>query len=413
MNIFKIFGSIYNAATRYFIDEAHFGCALSASVGLPAYNIAAAVKKLDLSDELAEIIRTDNNALISKVGVGAFSATALKHIWVEDDLNPNTATVTEGAAFAAGDVTLTVGTDEGTRFKIGTIFKFNERDKTELCRVTAITGDDLTVVRGYGSTSDEEHADGTTIMIVSHTKQEDWKPTQEDWSQERTGPYNFLTLMGYGIAITRRRQAVSHAGVPSEFAHQAAYRLKEFTRQLDSSIINSIRSASEGSSTDYSSMGGLIEFVSQATGNTSSTAEALTPSVVNTMIKQIWDDGGMVAGGRLAMLVGGVQKRKITAFDVAYRRMDFDSKSAGYVVDKFVSDLGFECEVIVDPLVPDDTVIIGDLNRLKIGPLTGEAVALEDLAKTGRLLEAMISGEYTCEIKNALEAWAIHTNLSS
>ena len=389
------------------------GCALSASSGAAAYSIASAVKKLDLSEELAEIIRSDNTALLSRVGAGGLLATALKHIWPEDKLNPNTATLTEGAELADDDTTVTVGTDEGARFKIGTIFKFNERNKTEMCRVTAVTTDDLTVVRGYGSTSGETHADGTTIMIVSHTKQEDWKPTQEDWIQERTGPYNFLTLFGLGIAITRRRQAVSHAGVPSEFAHQAAYRLKEIMRQLNSSIINSIRSASEGGAADYSSMGGLIEFASQATGNTATTAEALTPSVLNTMIKQIWDDGGMVAGGRLAVLVGGIQKQKISTFDQAYRRADFDSKSAGYVVERFISDLGFECDVIVDPSMPDDTILVGDLNRLKVGPLTGEGIALEDIAKTGRLIEAMIGGEYTCEVRNALEAWSIHTNLSS
>jgi len=387
--------------------------ALSSSEGLAAYSIASAVKKLDLSEELAEIIRTDNTSLLSRVGAGGLVATQLKHIWPEDKLNPNTATLTEGSELTADDTTITVGTDEGERFKVGTIFKFNERNKTELCRVTAVSDDDLTVERGYGSTSGETHADGTTIMIVSHTKQEDWKPTQEDWSQERTGPYNYLTLMGYGIAITRRRQAVSHAGVPSEFAHQSAYRLKEFMRQLDSSIINSIRSSSEGGAADYSSMGGLIEFVSQSGGNTNTDAETLTPSVLNAMIKQIWDDGGMVAGGRLAVIVGGVQKRKISAFDQAYRRMEFDSKSAGYVVEKFISDLGFECEVIVDPWMPDDTCVVGDLNRLKVGPLSGEGVALEDIAKTGRLIEAMISGEYTCEIRNAKEAFAIHTNLSS
>lgn len=387
--------------------------ALSAATGAAAYSIAGAVKKLDLSEELAEIIRTDNTAFLNRIGAGGCVATQLKHTWPEDKLNPNTATLTEGAELAADDTTVTVGTDEGARFKIGTLFKFNERNKTEVCRVTAISGDDLTVERGHGSTSGETHADGTTIMIIGHTKQEDWKPTQEDWTAERTGPFNYLTLMGYGVAITRRRQAVSHAGVPSEFAHQTAYRLKEIMRQLDSSIINSIRSASEGGAADYSSMGGLIEYVSQANGNTNSTAEDLTPSVMNAMIKLIWDDGGMVAGGRLFCLVGGVQKRKISAFDQAYRRMDFDSRAAGYVVERFISDLGFEVEIVVDPWVPDDTCIIGDLNRMRVGPLSGEAVALEDIAKTGRLIEAMVSGEYTCEVRNALEAFAIHTNLGS
>lgn len=414
--LFKGLKSLYSLAHRYFIEEAHLGLALSSSAGLPAYSIAAAVKKLDLSEELAEIIRTDNVALLNRVGAGGLEATALKHIWPEDKLNPNTANAIDsgdGTLGASGaDTSLTVASGEGSRFKIGTLFKDNTRNKTEVMRVTLVASDVLTIVRGYGSTSAEAHAQNFDITIIAHTKQEDWKPTQEDWSLERTGPYNFLTLMGYGIAITRRRQAVSHAGVPSEFAHQAAYRLKEFMRQLDSSIINSIRSASEGGAADYSSMGGLIEFVSAANGNSSSTAEALTPSVLNTLIKQIWDDGGLVAGGRLGLVVGGVQKRKISAFDNAYRRMDFDSKMAGFVVEKFISDLGFEVEVIVDPWVPDDTLIIGDLNRLRVGPLTGEGVALEDVAKTGRLIEAMIGGEYTCEIRNALEAWGIHTNLS-
>lgn len=58
--------------------------ALSAATGLAAYSVPAGVKKLDLSEELAEIIRTDNTALISRVGVGHFTATQLTHKWVED-----------------------------------------------------------------------------------------------------------------------------------------------------------------------------------------------------------------------------------------------------------------------------------------------------------------------------------------
>jgi len=399
------------------ISRMPLGCALAVSTGAAAYSIAAAVKKLDLSEELAEIIRTDNTSFLNRVGVGGLVATQLKHIWTEDKLNPNTADSVDSADGTLGasgaDTSLNVVADEGTRFKIGTLIKDNTAGKTEVMRVTAVSTDTLTLERGHGSTSAEAHAQNFPIMIISHTKQEDWKPTQEDWTQERTGPYNFLSLLGRGIAITRRRQAVLHAGVASEFAHQAAYRLKEIMRELDSSVINSIRSASEGSSTDYSSMGGLIEFASQAGGNTTTTSEAITPSVVNAMVEDIWDDGGMLAGGKLFMLVGGVQKRKISAFDQAYRRMDFDSKKAGYVVERFLTDLGFELEIIVDPWVPNDTCIIGDLNRVKVGPLSGEGVGLEDLAKTGRLIEAMVSGEYTAEFRNAVEAFAIHTALTS
>jgi len=184
-------------------------------------------------------------------------------------------------------------------------------------------------------------------------------------------------------------------------------------RQLDGSIINSVRSGTEGGAADYSSLGGIIEFVSATGGNITTTSEALTPSVMNAMIKQIWDDGGMVAGGRLACIVGGVQKRKISAFDQAYRRLDYESRAAGYVVEKFLSDLGFEVEIIVDPHVPDDICVIGDLTRLKVGPLQTMAVSLEDIAKTGALIEAMIIGQYTLEVRNSLEAFAIHSALTS
>jgi len=34
------------------------------------------------------------------------------------------------------------------------------------------------------------------------------------------------------------------------------------------------------------------------------------------------------------------------------------------------------------------------------------AVSLEDIAKTGASIEAMLTGQYTVEIRNALEAWA-------
>lgn len=184
-------------------------------------------------------------------------------------------------------------------------------------------------------------------------------------------------------------------------------------RQLDHSVINSVRSGTEGGAADCSSLGGLIEFVSQSGGNVTTTSEAITPSVMNAMIAQIWDDGGMVAGGRLFCLVGGIQKRKISAFDQAYRRMDFESRAAGYVVERFLSDLGFEVEIITDPWVPNDICVIGDLNRIRVGPLSTDAVALEDVAKTGRLIEAFVSGSYTAEFRNALEAFALHNSLTS
>jgi len=382
---------------------------LSAATGAAAFDMTASTYPLDLSDELAEIIRSDNTSLLSRVGAMGLTATEKTHRWVEDSLNANTATLDED--LDSSETGIDVATDDGDKFKIGTLFKFNERGKTEVCRVTGVSNDTLTVERGYGSTSGETHSTGAEIMIIGHTKQESWKPSQEDWTKERTAAYNYCTIFGLGLAITYTRQEVELAGIKSEFAHQTAYRLKEIMRSLDSSIINSIRSASEGGDSDYGSMAGIIEYVSQAGGNVTTTEESLTETVTNALYKDIWDDsGGSI--GRGFILVGGALKRVISTFDQAYRRNDFDSTRAGFTVEKFLTDLGFELEVIVDPWVPDDVMIIGDLDRIKVGPMRGDAIRVENLARTGRLIEAMVTGQYTMEVRNSTSAFGIHRNLA-
>ena len=182
------------------------------------------------------------------------------------------------------------------------------------------------------------------------------------------------------------------------------------SRQLDGSLINGIRSAATESATVYGSMGGLIEFVSATGGNTTTTTENLTENVINTMVKDIWDDAGQINNGFI--LCGGALKRVIATFDQAYRRSDFNTRSVGFTVERFLSDLGYELEVIVDPWMPADVLVVGDMSKIKCGPLQGDAIKLEELAKTGRTMEFMVSGGYTAEFRNALDCFAFHNNLS-
>ncbi len=378
---------------------------LATAPGAASFDITSGTGMLDLSNELAEIIRADNTSLLGRLGISGMS-TQKTHKWNEDKLNANTDQLAE----ALDDNETAVDVDDGTKFKIGTLFKLNERNKTEVIQVTAVATNTLTVVRGYGSTTGESHANDAEIMIIEHAKQEGWKPAEEDNTKERTSASNFHSILGLGIAITRSRQAIEHAGIASEFAHQVSYRLQELMRSLDSALINSVKSATEGSDTVYGSLGGILEFVDVSSGNRNLTAEDLTETVTNALYKLIWDDsGGAISRGFI--LVGGALKRVISTFDQAFRRNDFSSKVAGFVVEKFITDLGFELEVIVDPWMPDDIMIIGDLDRLRVMPLQGDSVAVENLAKTGRLIEAMVTGQYTMEVRNADEAFGIHRNL--
>ncbi len=73
----------------------------------------------------------------------------------------STSDVNEGAAYAAGDVTLTV--TDGTQFTVGDTVYIGSEQLT----VTAIAVNDLTVTRGVNGTTDAAHVDLTDVFIVN------------------------------------------------------------------------------------------------------------------------------------------------------------------------------------------------------------------------------------------------------
>ena len=374
--------------------------ALAAATPLASYDQSAG-EFLDLSNELAEIIRRDNVSFLSRVGISG-EATETTHSWMEDSLNGNTVTLDE-SGFDSSETDMTLVSTALVR--VGSLLRnISEAGKTEVVQVTSVdSATVLTIVRGYGSTTGEAHSTGSRWAVI-HPSQEGQDPPS-DASKVRTKVSNFTQIFQYGINVSHTMRSVLQAGVADEFTFQVARRLMEAMRELDMALILGIKSASAGSDTVYRSMGGILEF---ADGNFTTTSEALTLSVVNQLAKDIWDDGGYPN----FILVGGKQKKAISTFDQAARRSVYDSTVAGYVVDRVLTDLGFVLDVIVDPWMPDDTCIVGDLNKVRVLPLRGSAMRAEDLAKTGAAFKAQIYGEYTAEIRNADEAFAKHNNLT-
>lgn len=377
--------------------------ALAASTPLASYDQANG-EFLDLSNELAEIIRRDNTSFLSRVGISG-EATETTHSWMEDSLNANTATLDE-SGFDSSETDMTFVSTANIR--TGSLLRnTSEAGKTEVIQVTSVDSATVcTVVRGYGSTSGEAHSTGSTWAIMNPNQEGQDPPA--DASKVRTKVSNYTQIFQYGINVSHTMRSVLQAGVADEFTFQVARRLMEAMRELDMALVLGIKSASAGSDSVYRSMGGIIEFASQAAGNLNTTSEALTLSVVNAMAKQIWDDGGYPN----FILVGGKQKRAISTFDQSARRSVYDTTVAGYVVDRVLTDLGFVLDVIVDPWMPDDVCIVGDLNKVRCMPLRNSAMRAEDLAKTGASFKAQIYGEYTAEFRNATSAFAHHNNLT-
>jgi hypothetical protein len=368
------------------------------------------VYKLDVSEMLSAILLDDTDFL-SYIGVSGEVATQTKHQWVEDALNAVTVKGNSGtfylSAANSAQVVITLSASQAARVTAGTMLRDELSGKTEVLFVESRSGISATVTRGYGSTSPEAHAAGATWRIIANARPQGMNGPKDE-STARAFKYNFTQIFSKGVKLTGTAQAIEHYGVGAEDQYQVDLRMRELKRELDQALIMGIRAPSDVGASVVGTMGGIIEFSSYLnTGNVNSSAETLTPSVLNAMTKLVFDDGGTPD----FVLVGAVQKQKISLFDQEFRRSTLDTRRAGYTVEEFVTDLGVNLRVIVDRWVPDDVAIVGDSSRIKVVPLSGRAFFLEKLAKTGDAENWQIVGEYTAEFRNAAETLAAHRNL--
>ncbi len=365
----------------------------------------SAVYKLDLSEVLANILLDDTDFL-SVIGISGQVATQTKHSWVEDALNATTVTAKSGT-LAAGSAAVAISSSHLARITAGTLLKDRLSGKSEVMQVTAVGAVSATITRGYGGTSAESHAGSAVYEIVANPRPQGMAGPKDE-STTRGLKYNYTQIFSKGVKITGTAQAIDHAGVSAEDAYQIDLRLRELKRELDRTCIMGVRAPNDVGASTYSTMAGVINFIDIiGATNTNRTAETLTPSVVNTMAKQVFDQGGMPD----ILLVGGVQKQKISTFDQEFRRSTLDSRRAGYTNEEFVTDLGWNLRVVVDRWVPNDVAMVLDSSKIAIMPLRTRAFFLEQLAKTADSKDWQIIGEYTMEVRNAAQAHAYHRNL--
>lgn len=367
--------------------------------------------KLDLSEILAQVLLDDTD-FISALGISQDAATQTKHSWVEDALNATTILQSGGtsAQMALGTTSGTVirfSSSHMARITAGTLLKDRLSGKTEVFQVTGVSSTSATVVRGYGGTSAQTHAAAATYDIVANPRPQGMSGPKDE-STTRSLSFNYTQIFSKGVKITGTAQAIDHAGVSTEDSYQIDLRLRELKRELDRTAIMGTRAPNDVGASTYGTMGGIINFIGFiAKVNVNGTAETLTPSVLNAMAKQVFDQGGMPD----MVVVGGTQKQKISTFDQEFRRSTLDTRRAGYEVTEFVSDLGWNLRVVVDRWVPNDVCLVIDSSRVKVLPLRTRAFFLEKLGVTGDSKDWQIVGEYTMEVRNAGQAHAYHFNL--
>ena len=135
----------------------------------------AAKLKIDMSEKIA-LLQPSATPLITflkRAKNNTEVANNPKYSWLEDDLGARWDAINNGAGYAASDTKIVV--DTGASFIVGNIIKVPRTGECMYVATMDPDGDnanEMTVVRGYGTTAAAALVDNDPVVIIGNANQE-------------------------------------------------------------------------------------------------------------------------------------------------------------------------------------------------------------------------------------------------
>ena len=209
------------------------------------------------------------------------AAVDTTHKWITD--SPHTLTGVAGASWkgSAGATTVVVSSATCTNFRIGQAV----RNESEWVLVTACASTNLTVTRGYASTTRTTHATALTVSIVDKSFVENAAPSAyvTTHSEVSNQCQIFLDI----VDQSRTRQRVQSV-VGSEWDLQVWKQAKEQAREIERALLHG-KIVLATANTTRRHMRGIVDAIS-TTRHTTTTS--LTTTRLATFFQAIYDQGG-------------------------------------------------------------------------------------------------------------------------
>lgn len=359
---------------------------MAVQVGTRTSYDSAVGKKLNVEDAIFMISPFDV-PLLGTYGaerrsvLGSGGTDTVKVEWLEDELVPGSDSL--GATAVTADTYITVV--NRTYFKTNDLIRIDD----EYMRVTqyGTTADTLEVERSWGTPAAAQHSNAATVLILGMLPAEGSDPVS-GINFQRTQPFNITQIFQDEVEVTRTEERAAKYGVASEAAYQIGKRLKENAIKMERNIILGTRN--DDTSAKRRSFGGLDFFI--VTG-ADSTTTIMAEAALLDQLQNSYDRGGSVD----YLLVGGTQKRKISAFDASKIALARDDNVRGSVVDWYDSDFG-RIYIVLDRWVPLRFAF--GLETQYISMEWMDRFFVEALAKTGDRQQWELISEVTMKVKN-------------
>lgn len=369
-------------------------------------------------NEAFSIAQSNRTGILSVVNMGAprQAYDGYKMGWL--DMRVDATSSTSAGAVSGVATTVTVAAGEGNKFRAGMTLSAAGSD--EVMIVTAVAGDDLTVVRGVGGTTAAAIASGDVITIDSVGREEN-SLAQNDGIYQPETVENFFQTMDTAVEFSRRSLATMQFGDTNALAFQVSERIRQLTIQMDRALVRGRKFTQTIGTDDISFTGGLRYFLDQAGAlKTDAAAAALTLDMVNALNAEIVGSGG----NSDTIAVGIKQARalsKLVAANYSSQRLADWSADEGSVL-QLPSDIpliGNINRIVVDTNLAPDELIIMDKGMVSVVPMAANnanssgAWQTKDATANGQDGERVrILGDFAMEVRQSKTHMARLHNLA-
>lgn len=336
----------------------------------PIYKADQVGIKESVVDEML-LLNPHDIPLLSLLGFGQ-PVTNVKHEWIEDEVEQDETLINNASGYLATDTSIVV--DDGSIFDVGYIIKLGD----ELAKVTAVSTNTLTVVRGYASTTAAALVDNQRVsfMFVEGVEGADARTARK---KPRVRIDNISQIFDATIEISGTALAMSLYGMNDPYDYERAKQQIILAHQLENALINGIKYESG----QIRQMKGIRSFIT--TNVTDGGNAALTMTMINDLAQNIYEKGGFKGGTNHVVLVPAKQKRALSALDANKINITQAENTRGQVVERLVTDFG-EFPIVLDNNLEASELMFVDLNRAQVLPLAGREFAHTFMGAKGELV---------------------------
>ena len=348
---------------------------------------------------------------------GAPVVTNPKYEWVNDPMTQYSSAV---ASFSTNGDGVTFDVASTTGFEVGSVVRFEKAtgaSVTEMCLITNIdaNGTTLTVTRDYGSTTGVTLVVGD-VMILNSTPKNEGSSATDAQKHQGVIDFNYTEIFREFAELTESAKASSSYDNATAMAIQLRAAMVRIARKFENAFIHGVKV--QRTSSAAGSLGGVLQYISGAGGNIDATGGNLSQTLINNVIEDISQKGGMLIDP--VVLVSPNQARRISALNTSGSNptvfKDINDRTLGGYTTAFIGDLPINdgatvARIFVAQNMVKDKVAVLDINSIDAKVMRG--LTAKDATTNGDDSEKQsLTAEVTLEVKNATSAHGIITGLN-